>query len=78
MTQPQAVERAEGYRYQILTRHAQHAPQWEHCDYAADRADLRHLLTNYQLAYGNGWQFKTFQQPRKFWPKPQPAQASAQ
>ena len=40
-----------------------------HCDYATDRADRRHLLDNYRLAYGVGWSFKTILLPTKYWPK---------
>ena len=54
MSRPQAYAPESGYRYQLLCRNQQYDRAWEHCDYAADRADKRHLLENYRLAYGGG------------------------
>jgi hypothetical protein len=68
MSRPQAYEPADGYRYQILTRAAGDRA-FEHCDYATDRSDLRHLLDNYRSAYGPGFEFKTIPLPMKYWPK---------
>lgn len=71
MSRPQAYSPAEGYRYQILCRNPAYGRAYEHCDYASDPADKSHLLENYRLAYGGGWEFKTITLPRKYWP-PQP------
>lgn len=67
MSKPIAYEPAQGYRYQILCRNQRYNRAYEHCDYATDLSDLRHLLENYRLAYGGGWEFKTIRQPRKYW-----------
>ena len=67
MARPNAYDPQEGYCYQILCR--SESREWEHCDYATDRTDKKHLLTEYALAYGAGWEFKSILLPRKFWPK---------
>lgn len=72
MTKPVAYDPQEGYRFQILCRSSYTYPQWEHCDYATDKADKKHLLDEYALAYkGMGFEFMTIQLPRKYWPKPE-------
>ena len=68
MSQPKAYEPAAGYRYQILCRNAAYGREWEHCDYATDRSDKKHLLANYRQAYGAGGEFTTIALPRRFWP----------
>lgn len=67
MAQPQAYDPQHGYRYQILCR--SDSRTWEHCDYATDRSDKAHLLTNYRQAYGPTFEFKTIPLPRKYWNK---------
>jgi hypothetical protein len=62
----------EGYRFQILCRNQTYTREWEHCDYAVDSKDKHHLLKNYRLGYGAGWEFKSILLPRKYWPKPPP------
>jgi len=69
MSKPQAYAPEYGYRYQLLCRHPAYARAYEHCDYATDRAERNHLLENYRMAYGAGWEFKTIALPRKYWPK---------
>lgn len=69
MSKPQAYEPQDGYRFQILCRNRTYGQAWEHCDYATDRSDRAHLLTNYSQAYGPGWEFKTITLPAKCWPK---------
>ncbi len=69
MSRPQAYEPAEGYRYQILCRNQSYSRAFEHCDYAEDRAERSHLLENYRLAYGPGWEFRTILLPARYWPK---------
>ncbi len=72
MSRPKAYKPVEGCRYQLFCRHpAYNGREWEHCDYAEDRADKKHLLTNYRMAYGPGYQFKSILLPMKFWPKRQ-------
>ena len=67
MSRPAAYAPCQGYRYQILCRHPQHARTYEHCDYAADTTERNHLLANYRLAYGTGWEFKIILLPRSYW-----------
>ena len=69
MPKPQAYEPQDGYKYQILCRNPAYDRAWEHCDYAADLKEKRHLLDNYRLAYTPGYQFQTITLPRKYWPK---------
>jgi hypothetical protein len=64
---PKAYDPQDGYRYQILCRNPQYGREWEHCDYATDRSDRAHLLANYRQAYGAGWEFRTFELPRRCW-----------
>lgn len=73
MSRPKAYDPQQGYRYQLFCRFMADR-EWEHCDYATDRADRRHLLDNYRLAYGPGWSFKTILLPVKYWPKKETAQ----
>ena len=65
----QAYDPQPGYRYQIVCRNQAYTRAFEHCDYAADRADRDHLLKEYRLAYGAGWEFKTVQLPKKYHPQ---------
>lgn len=73
--QPKAYDPQEGYRYQILCRNQAYDRAWEHCDYAVDPADKKHLVSNYRDAYGAGWEFKTIMLPQKYWPKVTTARA---
>lgn len=66
MGRPKAYDPQKGYQYQILVM-CPGDREYEHCDYAEDRKDKKHLLENYKLAYGNGFRFKTIMLPRKFW-----------
>lgn len=68
MGRPKAYDPQSGYKYQILCA-GPGQRELEHCDYAVDRADKKHLIENYQQAYGAGWRFSTIVLPRKFWPK---------
>ena len=65
MTQPKAYEPQRGYKYQILTKYIKEA--WEHCDYAKDRQEKHYLLSEYRMAYGADFTFKTITLPKKFW-----------
>lgn len=70
MAKPKAYDPQQDYKWQILCRNqAYSGNEWEHCDYATDNSDRRHLLENYRLAYGAGWEFKSILLPRKYWPK---------
>ena len=65
---PTAYAPQNGYKFQILCRHPSYnGKAWEHCDYAADRSEKAHLLTNYRSAYPSGYEFKTILLPRKYW-----------
>lgn len=67
MSRPKAYEPEHGYMYQILTKGPAER-EWEHIDYAKDREEKQHLLSEYALAYrGNGYAFKTIQLPKKYW-----------
>lgn len=66
MSRPLAYDPQQGYRYQILVM-TPYDRAYEHCDYATDNADKKHLLTNYRLAYGAGFRFKVEQLPRRYW-----------
>jgi hypothetical protein len=70
MTLPKAYSPETGYQFQILCR-MQGDREYEHCDYATDRSDKVHLLSNYRAAYGAGWSFKTIILPQKYWPQKQ-------
>lgn len=67
MSRPKAYDPQQGYKYQILCRNLQYSRSFEHCDYAKDRSEKKHLLLNYRQAYGPGWEFKTILQPAKYW-----------
>jgi hypothetical protein len=67
MSRPKVYNPQDGYRFQIFCR--RYTTEWEHCDYAVDCSDRKHLLTEYSMAYGAGWEFKTVQLPRRCWPK---------
>ena len=67
MTRPKAYDPEHGYRYQILCRDPSVDREWEHCDYATDWKDRKHLLENYTQGYGHSFQFRTLQLPRKYW-----------
>ena len=66
MTKPAAYEPEQGYMFQILCRNGSGA--WEHCDYAKSIIERNRLCIEYRIAYGIGWQFKTEQLPRRYWP----------
>lgn len=71
MAHPKAYDPQHGYQYQILCKHPQYnGREWEHCDYAPDRAEKNRLIAEYRLAYGGGYEFKSIQLPAKYWPKP--------
>lgn len=68
MSYPKAYDPQQGYRYQILCRNRMYdGTTWEHCDYAKDANEKKHLLTEYRLAYGTGYEFKTILLPQKYW-----------
>lgn len=66
MTRPKAYGPQQGYRFQILCRNYPERT-WEHCDYAKDKDERVHLVSEYRLAYRRGWEFTTLQFPRKYW-----------
>lgn len=68
MSRPQAYDPQPGYMFQILVM-TPYDRAYEHCDYAEDRADKKHLLENYRQAYGAGYRFKTITLPQKYWKK---------
>ena len=67
MPKPQAYEPEEGCYAQILCRNQKYDRAWESCDYATDPADVKYLVSNYRMAYGAGWEFKTIVLPKKYW-----------
>jgi hypothetical protein len=66
MAYPKAYDPQEGYKYQLLVM-CPNDREYEHCDYAIDYADKKHLLENYRMAYGAGFRFKTIELPQKYW-----------
>lgn len=66
MTMPIAYSPEQGYRYQILVWDSYNR-SYDHCDYAKDKQEKNYLITEYAIAYGNGFHFKTIQLPRKYW-----------
>ena len=69
MTRPQAYDPREDCKYQIFCRDPSYDRSWDHCDYAKDYEEKKHLLGEYRLAFGSGFEFKTILLPRKYWPK---------
>jgi hypothetical protein len=68
MAYPLAYEPQTGYKYQILVK-TPYDRAYEHCDYAEDYADKKHLLENYRMAYGIEYFFKVITLPKKYWKK---------
>lgn len=66
---PKAYAPEAGYRFQLLCRNTAYGREWEHCDYARDRQERNYLRTNYQQAYGAGWEFMSILLPAKYWPR---------
>lgn len=66
MRYPKAYEPQKGYMYQILCTNE---IEWEHCDYAVDTNERNYLIKEYQMAYGNGYKFKSITLPKKYWSK---------
>jgi hypothetical protein len=66
MSYPKAYEPEQGYKYQILVK-TPHDRAYEHCDYAKDLQEKKHLIDEYSLAYGSGHSFKAIRLPRKYW-----------
>lgn len=77
MTMPKAYDPQPGYTYQILVM-CPGEREYEACDYAADKADLKHLLENYRDCYGPGYRFKSILLPAKYWTKPDPIRITAE
>lgn len=70
MGRPKAYNPEQGYKYQILSRNPRYIGlEWEHCDYAVGEQDRDFLLSEYRLAYGLGWEFKSLLLPKKYWKK---------
>lgn len=68
MPMPKAYSPEQGYKWQLFCRHPEYnGREWEHCDYAVDGNDRRHLLANYRTAYPAGYEFKSVLLPRKYW-----------
>jgi len=65
MTMPKAYEPQQGQQYQILLWDSCNR-EYEHCDYAEDKEEKNFLLSEYSLAYGNGYKFKTILLPKKY------------
>lgn len=70
MSRPLAYDPQQGYMYQILVRNVEYDRQYDHLDYAVDRADRKMLMENYRLVYrGQGAEFKIITLPKKYWSK---------
>jgi hypothetical protein len=66
MSYPKAYEPEHGYKYQILVK-TPYDRAYEHCDYAKDLQENKHLINEYSSAYGVGYSFKSIMLPRKYW-----------
>ena len=66
MAKPKAYDPQQGYKYQIFSKSV-YDRELEHCDYAVDKADLKHLIENYQQAYGSEFSFRSILLPQKYW-----------
>ncbi|MGG4105184.1 hypothetical protein AAXB25_14805 [Paenibacillus lautus] len=71
MSKPKAYAPEQGYMFQILVM-CPNEREYEHCDYAKDKADKKYLLGEYRLAYGAGFRFKTETLPQKYWKEKEP------
>jgi len=67
MSRPLAYDPQQGYKFQILYRNQSYSRVWEHCDYAKDSQEKKHLTNEYKLAYGLGWEYKSILLPTKYW-----------
>ena len=68
MTKPIAYDPQHGYMYQILIK-TPYDRAWEHLDYAEDKAELKRLIKEYDMAHGAGHVHKAVLLPRKYWNK---------
>lgn len=68
MPLPKAYDPQQGYMYQILVM-CPNDREYEHCDYAVNSKDKKHLLDTYKLSYGVQFRFKTIPLPQKYWRK---------
>ena len=70
MPRPKAYDPTDGQMYQILCREIRIGQRdWDHCDYAESKEELRYLLDQYNLGYRGGFEFKVITLPKKYWPK---------
>jgi hypothetical protein len=67
MTYPRAYEPVHGQKYQILCK-APNEGEYEHLDYAVDKAEKDFLLKEYDMAYYRfRYTFKVITLPKKYW-----------
>lgn len=66
MPHPKAYSPEPGQMYQLFCR--KDSREWEHCDYAKDRAEKKQMQAGYLMAY-RGFELKTIMLPAKYWPK---------
>jgi hypothetical protein len=66
MTMPKAYEPIQGQRYQILVK-CPGEREYEHLDYAKDKAERDHLVKEYSLVFGRDYYFNVRVFPRKYW-----------
>lgn len=70
MTYPKCYDPEYGYKYQLIIRYSAISREWEHLDYAKDKADKDYLIDNYILANrNNGAEIKAIRLPQKYWIK---------
>jgi hypothetical protein len=65
MSKPNAYEPEPGQKYQILFRYG--SQPWDHCDYAATRAEKQFLLQQYRQVGGGA--YRALLLPAKYWPE---------
>lgn len=66
MGRPKAYAPEQGQKYQLLVM-CPAEREYEHCDYAKDKAERDYLLKEYTMAYGTGFRFKSIILPVKYW-----------
>lgn len=73
MSYPKAYEPIQDQKYQLLYRNLEYSREYDHLDYAVDKAELITMLSEYRMAYQNAgaYQIKVITLPYKYWKKKQ-------
>lgn len=68
MTMPKAYEPFQDQMFQFLLWD-EFNREYDHLDYAEDKEEKKHLLTEYRLVYSGGQRIKVITLPQKYWKK---------